>query len=126
MKFKRHLLGIVIGLSIVLLFSNFYFDFKDTVLRFTWYKTTCSPYEKEIERKSGNLKVGMSRKEVEKVMIIPPDDVLTNESAGEVTWYWSCFDRASKQKVKIGKGHFTLAVSFNSEGKVIEVSKGVN
>lgn len=87
-------------------------------------------YSSKLEEGTKKLTVGVSRGEVEKIMLVPPDHFFFNESAGTVTWHWNASEHVGYLRKKTipetEKGHYGVSVIFASDGKVEKVYSGIN
>jgi hypothetical protein len=72
----------------------------------------------------------MKREQVEQILLIPPDYFVFDNENNKINWYWdaaSHLDCLTKKKRNINeKGHYTLVITFNSEGFIEKKVAGVN
>jgi outer membrane protein assembly factor BamE (lipoprotein component of BamABCDE complex) len=82
---------------------------------------------RKLESGYQQLKVGMNKEQV-KQLVGNPDSTINREL--EEIWYWDAGKHRGRLWRLLGiatvKGHYTLAVEFNNEGKVTKTWGGVN
>ncbi len=83
---------------------------------------TYQKLDAELSERSKELKVGMSREHVEKIMKVAPCKFFFDEQQERVTWHWS----GQCNSANPVKGRFDVSVIFDREGSAVEIYSGSN
>lgn len=87
-------------------------------------------YNSRLQKAAEKLVEGLSRDQVEKIMILPPDDYFFDNTSTRVTWHWNAGSQRGVAHKTLGyagsKGYFTVSVIFNNRGEVEKIYSGIN
>lgn len=91
---------------------------------------TYAAYVEKLKEGVANIKVGMTREDVERIILVPPDEFSFDSPTGSVTWAWNAGKHLSSGSQDINfsetKGFFMVTIIFSKEGTVEKIYSGVN
>lgn len=84
-------------------------------------------FSRKLANAEKSVQTGDSEERVKQV-IGEPETVLVHDETE--TWYWAAADHQGQLWRLIGltwqKGHYTLAITFDRDGRVVDLSDGIN